>query len=62
LGGWGCTYESQGKCRRLGGKICDPGLKGCILHGRFRFSNPDKNKEHPKEAPDKPIKKREAAK
>jgi hypothetical protein len=47
LGGWGCTYESQGKCRRLGGKSCDPGLKGCILHGRFRFSNPEKNKEPP---------------
>jgi len=23
---------------------CDPGMKGCVLYGRFRFSNEAKNK------------------
>ena len=22
---------------------CDPGMKGCVLHGRFVFANDDKN-------------------
>lgn len=22
---------------------CDPGMKGCILYGRFTFSSPEKN-------------------
>ena len=35
--GWGCTHEDQGTCRRLSGLPCDPGMKGCILSGRFHF-------------------------
>jgi hypothetical protein len=23
---------------------CDPGMKGCVLYGRFVFSNPAKNR------------------
>jgi hypothetical protein len=22
---------------------CNPGMKGCVLYGRFAFSDPDKN-------------------
>ena len=29
---------------------CDPGMKGCTLYGRYRFSNDDKNKPKKKEA------------
>lgn len=44
MGGWGCPHERNGKCVRLGGVDCDPGRKGCILQGRYRFSNDDKNR------------------
>jgi hypothetical protein len=44
MSGWGCPNEIAGKCMRLKGLDCDPGIKGCILHGRFVFSNPAKNK------------------
>ena len=44
-GGWGCPHEVRGKCQRVRGRPCDPGMKGCILYGRFEFSNPGKN--HP---------------
>lgn len=44
MSGWGCPHEDKGVCTRLGGRPCDPGMKGCILHGRFRFSNEEKNR------------------
>ena len=44
MSGWGCVHEEQGKCNKVGGRPCDPGMKGCILAGRFRFSNPAKNR------------------
>lgn len=44
MSGWGCVHEEEGKCNRVAGRPCDPGMKGCILAGRFRFSNPVKNR------------------
>lgn len=43
MSGWGCPHEYRGDCMRVEGKPCDPGMKGCILYGRFTFSNPEKN-------------------
>ena len=43
MGGWGCPYEIDGHCQRVNNNPCDPGMKGCILSGRFIFSNPQKN-------------------
>ncbi len=43
MSGWGCPNEIGGKCMRLKGRDCDPGIPGCVLHGRFVFSNPEKN-------------------
>ena len=40
---WGCPHEAAGLCLRVKQRPCDPGMKGCILYGRFAFSNPDKN-------------------
>lgn len=40
---WGCPHEVEGICMRVKHRHCDPGMKGCILHGRFTFSDPDKN-------------------
>ena len=44
MGGWGCPHEVRGECERVPGKACDPGMKGCILFGRFTFSNEAKNR------------------
>jgi hypothetical protein len=30
-------------CLRVEGRDCDPGMKGCILFGRFVFSTDEKN-------------------
>lgn len=43
MGGWGCQHEDKGNCLRVEGKPCDPGMKGCILFGRFTFSKEEKN-------------------
>ena len=43
-GGWGCPHEAGGHCNKVAGKPCDPGMKGCVLAGRFAFFNEDKNK------------------
>lgn len=42
-GSWSCPHEEHGKCRRVPGRECDPGMKGCTLSGRFTFSNDAKN-------------------
>lgn len=44
MAGWGCVHEVNETCTRVAGRACDPGMKGCILAGRFRFSNEDKNR------------------
>jgi len=43
MGGWGCPHEADGKCQRVQDRPCDPGMKGCILAGRFVFSDAAKN-------------------
>lgn len=43
MGGWGCPHEYRGRCQRVQGRACDPGMKGCILAGRFLFSDEKKN-------------------
>ncbi|HEB82749.1 MAG TPA: hypothetical protein ENJ11_07795 [Gammaproteobacteria bacterium] len=42
-GSWGCPHERKGRCARVRDRACDPGMKGCVLYGRFAFSNNDKN-------------------
>lgn len=42
--GWGCPNEVNGICRKVSGRACDPGMKGCVLAGRFQFSNEAKNR------------------
>jgi hypothetical protein len=45
MSGWGCPHvDPDGACTKVGGRPCDPGMKGCVLAGRFRFSNPSKNR------------------
>jgi len=42
-GSWGCPHEVKGLCSRVKDLPCDPGMKGCVLYGRFTFSDDDKN-------------------
>lgn len=44
MGGWGCPHEANGVCQRVNQLPCDPGMRGCVLAGRFSFSNPEKNR------------------
>lgn len=44
MAGWGCPHEDNGVCRKVNQLRCDPGMKGCVLYGRFTFSNPEKNR------------------
>lgn len=44
MGAWGCPHELVGACRRIKGRACDPGMKGCILAGRFVWSVEEKNR------------------
>ncbi|MBL6957499.1 MAG: hypothetical protein ISR52_00840 [Rhodospirillales bacterium] len=40
--GWGCPHEVKGQCLKVTGRACDPGMKGCVLFGRFTHTNPEK--------------------
>ena len=42
-GSWGCPHELNGLCSRVNNLPCDPGMKGCVLYGRFVFANDEKN-------------------
>lgn len=45
MASWGCPHEIDGKCTRINNLPCDPGMKGCVLAGRYVFtSGEDKNK------------------
>lgn len=49
MSGWGCAHDMNGICSRVADRPCDPGMKGCILAGRFRFSNEAKNRPQPQD-------------
>ena len=52
MGGWGCPHEVDNKCQRVNNLPCDPGMKGCVLFGRFRFADDSKNRPKKKPAGD----------
>ncbi|WP_419796536.1 MAG: hypothetical protein ACNI26_08995 [Terasakiella sp.] len=43
MSGWNCPNEVKGQCKHVPDYKCDPGMKGCVLFGKFRFANTDKN-------------------
>ena len=53
MSGWGCPHEGAGTCGKVAGRPCDPGMKGCVLRGRFTFADPAKNQPRPRPAADK---------
>ncbi len=44
MSSWGCPHEIEGACQKVNQLPCDPGMRGCVLYGRFVFSNPAKNR------------------
>jgi len=42
-GSWGCPHELNNLCTKVNNLPCDPGMKGCVLYGRFVFANDEKN-------------------
>jgi hypothetical protein len=46
MASWGCPHEIGGKCTKINNLTCDPGMKGCVLAGRYFFTgnkSEDKN-------------------
>ena len=44
MSSWGCPHEIDGKCARINNEPCDPGMKGCVLFGRFVWADEAKNR------------------
>jgi hypothetical protein len=45
MSSWGCPHEIKGLCAKVNNLVCDPGMKGCELAGRYVFvGSEDKNK------------------
>lgn len=42
-GSWGCPHELDNLCTKVNNLPCDPGMKGCVLRGRFVFADESKN-------------------
>ena len=42
-GGWGCPHEIDDRCTKINQLPCDPGMKGCVLAGRYAFFRDEKN-------------------
>lgn len=45
MASWGCPHEIAGTCTKVNNLPCDPGMKGCVLAGRYFFAgSEEKNK------------------
>jgi len=44
MSSWGCPHELSGKCMRVNEIPCEPGMKGCVLYGRFVWADETKNR------------------
>lgn len=44
-GAWGCPHEQNDICTKVNNLPCDPGMKGCILAGRYMFFSDDAKNE-----------------
>lgn len=40
---WGCPNDLNGTCQLVRGALCDPGMRGCVLHGKVRFAGEAQN-------------------
>ena len=37
MSSWSCPHDADCVCQLVRGARCEPGMRGCILHGRYRF-------------------------
>lgn len=44
MSAWGCPHDQNGKCAHVSDLPCDPGMKGCVLFGRFIWADASKNR------------------
>ncbi len=44
-GTWGCPHEVNDTCGKVNNLPCDPGMKGCVLAGRYIFFGSDEKNE-----------------
>jgi len=44
MSSWGCPHEHDGKCQKVNDLPCEPGMKGCVLFGRFVWGDQSKNR------------------
>lgn len=44
-GSWSCPHEVDGLCSKVNDLPCDPGMKGCVLAGRYFFFSDDSKNE-----------------
>lgn len=56
MSSWSCPHDLNGICQLVQGAACDPGMRGCVLHGKVRFASAEKQAER------KPVKAEPAAK
>lgn len=42
---WGCPHEIDNTCSKVANRPCDPGMKGCVLAGRYFFFDSDAKNE-----------------
>ncbi|MGB7990290.1 MAG: hypothetical protein WCF44_12890 [Candidatus Methylophosphatis roskildensis] len=50
MSSWSCPHDVDSVCQRVAGARCEPGMRGCVLEGRFVFADDKLN------APRKPVK------
>ncbi len=43
MSSWSCPHDLNGVCQLVQGAACDPGMRGCVLHGKVRFASAEKN-------------------
>ncbi len=43
MSAWSCPHDLNGVCQLVQGAACDPGMRGCVLHGKVRFATEQKN-------------------
>jgi len=54
-GAWGCPHEENDKCNKVDQLPCDPGMKGCVLAGRYFFFNDDAKNERLRNKPAREV-------
>ena len=41
MSGWACPHQKGDECLKVAGCTCVPGMKGCVLVGKYTFATED---------------------